>query len=182
MESLTKITLTKLLLITTILMTSVAEGGGRYDQMAERMVDMMDAFASAYQQKRADDQSYDFPYSTGQNWMPGYSFPPGNFPSIGNRPRYPAYIPGSPGYHRRSRLEGSWRGKTGEILVINSGRFRIYQSPERYHEGLIYLDKKHLALRQTAVDVTHKYEYAEQDGRLVLRDARGNLLLYKKIR
>ena len=182
MESLTTITLPKLLLITTILIAPVVQGAGRYDQMAERMVDMMDAFASAYQKKRGYDQSRDFPDTTGQNWMPEYYIPPGNLLNPGNRPMRPAFMPGSPDYYPRSRLDGSWRGKTGELLIIRSGRFRIYQNPERYHEGLIYLDDKYLALRQTTANVIRKYEYAEKEGRLVLRDVRGNLLLYKKIR
>ncbi len=182
MESLSTITLTSLLFITITFMPPAVQGAGRYGKMAESMVDMMDAFASAYQQRRGDGQSRNFSGTTGHNWMPGFNWPPGNAQMPGNRLGNPGKITGLHGQNYRSRLDGNWRGRTGEILAIRSGRFRIYQSPERYHEGLIYFDEKHLALRQAKAGVTHQYEFAEEGGRLVLRDTRGNLLLYRKIR
>ena len=182
MGSLSTITLTSLLFITITCMPPAVQGAGRYGKMAESMMDMMDVFASAYQKRRGDGQSRNFSDITDYNWMPGLTWPPGNVPMPGSRLGNPRKIPGLSGQIYRSRLDGNWQGRTGEILAIRSGRFRIYQSPERYHEGLIYFDEKHLALRQAKAGVTHQYEYAEEGGRLVLRDTQGNLLLYRKIR
>lgn len=186
MDTLSKIAFTTLLLCITIFMMPAVQGAGldypnRYGKMAEGMLDMMDAFASASGKRRGEGQQ---PYDsdlTGHRRIPGNNPPPGNVRYPGNRPGYPGMIPRAPGQYSRSRLDGNWQGKTGEIFVIRSGRFRIYQNAKRYHEGLIYLDEKHLAMQQRNAAVTHRFEYAEKGGRLVLRDNRGNLLLYRKI-
>jgi len=79
-------------------------------------------------------------------------------------------------------LDGNWRGQSGEVLVVRNGLFRIYLDRDRYQEGRIELRGKDvLGMQSQDGSVTRRYEYAVHEGRLVLRDEAGNLLLYKRI-
>lgn len=79
-------------------------------------------------------------------------------------------------------LDGEWEDPTGNILAVANGRFRISQSYDRYSEGYISLESDQLlSLRTRESNTKRYYEYAHQDGKLVLRDDSGNLLLFRRI-
>ena len=170
----------------------------RYRPMAESMFDMLDAFSNAYQQRLPSTSPLPNP-TPGMNsgWLSGTPMP-APMPGIGSG--WPSGTPlptptpgiesgGSPGTPNwfgqaasPNPLEGSWRGRGGEILVIRNGWFRIYKSRQRYREGQVRLnDARTFSLYDRQGGNRRDYEFAEQRGRLVLRDPNGSLLLYRRI-
>ena len=83
---------------------------------------------------------------------------------------------------RVSPLDGIWQGRTGDILMVRDGHFRIYVSRDRYRQGKLRFKGDTLYMHDPRTNTTKKYEYATQKGRLVLRDAEGQLLLYRRLR
>ncbi len=81
-----------------------------------------------------------------------------------------------------SPLEGVWQGRAGEILMIREGRFRIYVNRDQYRQGKLRYKSKTLYMHDPRTSITKKYDYATHKGRLVLRDAEGRLLLYRRLR
>jgi hypothetical protein len=79
-----------------------------------------------------------------------------------------------------SSLNGVWRGRSGDVLVIQGNRFRIYADKTRFTEGELRIQGNQLWLHNPKANHTQRYEYAEHEGRLALRDARGQLLLYRR--
>jgi len=77
-------------------------------------------------------------------------------------------------------LDGIWQGRSGEILVIWGNRFRIYADTSRFTEGELRIQGNQLWLHNPTSNTTQRYEYAAHEGRLALRDARGQLLLYRR--
>ena len=122
-------------------------------------------------------------YDRGSAWYPrAYDnfrtspYPPGDVP------RMPAQLmplqPRTPG----SPLDGVWQGRAGEILMIREGRFRIHVTRDRYRQGRLRFRGKALYMHDPRTSTTKQYEYATHKGRLVLRDAEGQLLLYRRLR
>ena len=109
------------------------------------------------------------PWSGGSYWAPQ-----GHYPAA---PGGTTWTPPSP----PSPLDGSWQGNTGEVLTISQGRFRVYQGRDQYREGSITLAGNYLTMTPDGVAQGRVYEFAEQEGRLVLRDEMGNLLLYRRL-
>ena len=129
----------------------------KYRNMAESIFDMMDAFSSAYYERRGSDYDYNY------------------------RDRY-AYPPYRPSSAIGRRLNGSWQGTSGNILVIRNGRFRLYRDRNRYREGRVILHNEYtLSLVDPRSQRSLRYEFAEQEGRLALRDNQGYLHLYKRV-
>lgn len=79
-----------------------------------------------------------------------------------------------------SPLEGIWQGSRGDLLVIRGHQFRVYATAERYIEGWLKIDGQQLLLVNTQYQAPHRFEYAIHEGRLVLRDEQGQLLLYRR--
>jgi hypothetical protein len=101
----------------------------------------------------------------GSPWgMPG-GMPGGTFP----------WAPGS-------GLEGVWEGRNGELLIVQGDRFRIYPGSAGYLEGQLKLSGDRLAMYSPQDDEVRPFEYAEKEGRLVLRDDAGSLYLYRRLR
>ena len=225
--------------------------------MAESMMDMMDAFASAYQKRSGtgggattangspwggwnpgwpggklpmqmgglgmpggSPMSGNMPMQMGNMGMPGGmpmnwgslpwsqgampSWPGGEIPwSQGTMPAWPgtqmpwtgspvnrrAPSPGSAGSlfpdtglsTTPAELYGSWQGKSGEVLMIGNGRFRIYRDRDNFREGLLTLEgQNRLTMQDPASGNVRRYEYAVHQGKLALRDEAGNLFLYRR--
>ena len=77
-------------------------------------------------------------------------------------------------------LEGKWRGRNGEWLVIGRGMFRLYVSRDEYVQGDERHTDRYISFRNNDNQLVKSYEYAIRDGRMVLRDEDGKLLLFKK--
>lgn len=150
----------------------------RYSSIAESLFDMMDAFASAFQKKKREYSQEERPYyQPPPMTQPGYAAPA--YPPASGMPYY-----GVPGPQRYwvNRLDGQWQSNTGEVLIIQQNRFRIYQDRDNFHDGFIHIADEHFLTIQDAVSGgSRQYEYAEQEGRLALRDEMGNMLLFLRL-
>ncbi len=140
----------------------------RYNNLAETLFDMMDAFSSAYQRKLHQRDGYGSPYG-----LPGYAPYPGT-----PYPPYAGPVAPRPGFI----LNGSWQGESGEILVIQNELFRIYLDRDSFRDGrLAQVAPQMIILQDIASGQERPYEFAESEGRLLMRDPAGNLLRYIRI-
>ncbi|WP_260291995.1 hypothetical protein [Sedimenticola hydrogenitrophicus] len=159
-----------LILLTLLPQTATAlDYPNRYNRMAETLFDMMDAFSSAYQ-KRLHERARD---------AAGY---PGGIPGYGPYPGapYPYRAPARPS--QGAMLNGSWQGESGEILVIQDGLFRIYLQRDNFRDGrLTQVEPRLILMQDLESGQVRPYEFAESEGRLLLRDPAGNLLRYIRV-
>ncbi|MCP3666980.1 MAG: hypothetical protein GY696_31560 [Gammaproteobacteria bacterium] len=155
------------LLLAMLLLPSILLGEGmaypnQYRGMAEGLFDMVDALSSAYQ-NHMDKNSSRFT-------MPPLQRRPSNTPNP-----FPATQPST-------QLDGSWQGRNGEVLVIRQGQFRLYPNRTTHKQGLLTIRGPRLLLMHDPETNSQRfYEYAEQQGKLALRDQNGNMLLFKRI-
>ena len=161
--------------------------GNRYKSMANSMFDMMDAFSSEYQKRSGSGrmESRDRPNTGGTPWGGGYT----PWGMGGMSPWNQGYMPGLPqnwlgvapfGQRPPSAtapLDGHWQGRNGEILSVDNGWFRIQQTRDSYREGRISLQEQgRLLMLNPDTGISRMYEYAEHQGKLVLRGDSGYLL------
>lgn len=159
-----------ILLVLIPLECGALEYPNRYNSMAETLFDMMDAFSNAYQRRLHENGRDADRY---QGIPPAYGSPYSGSP-------YPT--PAVPYGPRASILNGSWQGEGGEILVIRNQQFRIYVDRDNFRDGLLALPQPQiLVLQDRETGQTRPYEFAESEGRLILRDPAGNLLRYIRI-
>lgn len=78
-------------------------------------------------------------------------------------------------------LQGIWEGRNGELLIVQGNRFRLYPGNAGYLDGYMQLSGDRLALYNPQDAHTQPFEYAESDGRLVLRDGAGQIYLYRRL-
>lgn len=86
-----------------------------------------------------------------------------------------------PGW-KPSRLEGVWEGRDGELLIVQGNRFRIYSRDMQRVDGLIQVRGERLALYNPLDEHAQPFEFAESQGRLVMRDLAGQIYLYRRLR
>ncbi len=91
-----------------------------------------------------------------------------------------AQLPTLPGWQRTS-LEGIWEGPNGGLLIVQAHRFRLYSGRGDYIEGLIQQRGDRVALYDPEHDIARPYEFAQHQGRLVLRDPAGQVYLYRRL-
>lgn len=80
-----------------------------------------------------------------------------------------------------TRLDGVWEGRSGELLIVQGNRFRIYPGTAGFVDGYIQTRGDRLAMYSPADDSARPFEFAESEGRLVLRDVAGQLFLYRRL-
>lgn len=80
-----------------------------------------------------------------------------------------------------SGLDGVWEGRDGGLMIIRGPRFRLQAAQGGHIEGLIQRRGDRIALFEPSSESVRAYEMAEQQGRLVLRDAAGNTYLYRRL-
>jgi hypothetical protein len=78
-------------------------------------------------------------------------------------------------------LQGIWEGRNGELLIVQGNRFRIYPGNAGYVEGYMEVSGDRLSLYNPEDAQGRPFEYAESDGRLVMRDAAGQIYLYRRL-
>jgi len=184
--------LLRLLLLLAIVSGSGATQPGTRETMADAMARMMEAMGlfdtapaepwSRRGRAGAWGSALDTPWSGPPNWsrtsplrdlMRQFAremVPPGG--SGGERPS---------GW-KPSRLEGAWEGRTGELLIVQGGRYRIYSPRMQRVDGLLQIRGDRLALYNPLDRRAQPFEFAEHQGRLILRDLAGNLYLYRRLR
>jgi hypothetical protein len=82
---------------------------------------------------------------------------------------------------RGTDLDGIWEGRDGGLLIIRGHRFRLQAAQGGHLEGLIQQRGNRVALYEPSGDTVRPYEFAEQQGRLVLRDPKGRVYLYRQL-
>gem|GEM_PF-1539303 len=170
--------------------------------MARAMITMMDAMgkiANQYNQKRNPFDNalpynnsafrplnpWQSPYTT--PWGTGYPATINNLPGDRVPGQWSGYAPPAtplqslPAVSYRSPLDGAWKGRGGEALLILNGYFRIYADAEHHRDGEIRLDDRHVYMRVSGSDSVKTYEYAHHDGNLAMRSQEGRLLLYRRM-
>jgi hypothetical protein len=78
-------------------------------------------------------------------------------------------------------LEGIWESRDGGLLIVHGARFRLYQPCAGSIDGLIQQRNQRIALYNPENDYIRPYDYAQFEGRLVLRDPEGTLFLYRRL-
>jgi hypothetical protein len=115
--------------------------------------------------------------------MPWSGMSPEQMPDMGAWMRQlpgMAGLPEMPGW-QRTTLDGIWEGREGGLLIVQAHRFRLYSPHGDYIDGLIQQRGDRIALFDPERDIARPYEFAQHQGRLVLRDAAGQVYLYRRL-
>lgn len=78
-------------------------------------------------------------------------------------------------------LEGIWEGSDDGLLIVQGGRYRIYAPFSGYIDGDIRIEGDRVALTNRRENFSQEFEYALDQGRLVLRDRQGQIYLYRRL-
>ena len=131
----------------------------------------------------------------------GGQFPTGRFP-INQNPMnmgMPPFqgVPGMPGWGgvpypgrggqgygapAAGLLDGIWELNKGGLLIIKADAARLYVSRDQYQDYVIRYDDSYLWWRPHNGNRTSQYRYEVRDGRMILADSKGNLLLLRRRR
>lgn len=189
-----------LLLLLALLFSGSCAGGpysGAREAMADAMVRMMEAMG-LFDPRAMGDFVGAMPLDPlsaagqipGMGQLPGGGGMPWGAPGTSGMgemmKQFPGGgVPGMPGGGwlpwSGGRLEGIWEGRNGELLIVQGNRFRIYPGHATYVEGDIRIAGDHLTLHNRGEGEPRAFEYAESEGRLVLRDPQGQLYLYRRL-
>ncbi|MEJ2590629.1 MAG: hypothetical protein P8178_04355 [Candidatus Thiodiazotropha sp.] len=169
--------------------------------MSDAMIAMMDAMGSMAQQyKNKGNWSLGNNFSPYKGWsgmnaspwnpygmpggwpggmpmqspIPGY----GGLPLQGTTPYAPPFLDQQPA---KSAVDGIWLGQSGELVLVMYGHFRIYASAEVYRDGLFEISGDKLMMYDPETDRRMIFEYALEDGRMILRGADGSMMLFKQL-
>ena len=188
-----------LLLLLVIVPGSGAARPGAREVMADAMAKMMEAmglFDSAPVQRDLGGVFTDLRSPRGLGWGPAFGAPGGG--PVPDRSRGavtrelmrqftrqmlpPGKSSGDwPVAWKPSRLEGVWEGRDGELVIFQGERFRIYSPELRRVDGLIRIQGNRLALYNPLDRHARPFEFAEHQGRLIMRDLAGQLYLYRRL-
>lgn len=81
-----------------------------------------------------------------------------------------------------NHINGIWLSNRGEQLRIQGSRFHLDSGRGRSTTGTLQIRDKILILYNPQFNRRWIYEYAVSNGRLALRNAQGQIFLYKRIR
>ena len=81
----------------------------------------------------------------------------------------------------KSPFEGTWEGANGKLVIVPGDRFRIYAPGTTYVDGIVKIQGDRVALYNPVDQQARPFDYAMQQGRLVLRDDAGQLFLYRRL-
>jgi hypothetical protein len=122
----------------------------------------------------------------GMGGMPGtYAWPGGGFPPVGGIPgnwTAPSRYGSGPMTQTSTHLNGIWELENGGFVIIQGNMARLYVSREQYQDFAVYYDRQHLWWRPQEGGMSSRYLYQTREGRMILRDAEGNLLLMRRRR
>lgn len=116
----------------------------------------------------------------GMGGWPGGGLPGG----LGGWPG--AGLPGGSGFRHGPNLsavadlDGIWELNNGGVAIIKGQAARLYLSRERYQDFLIGYDGKHFWWSPRGSNVSTRYRYQMRDGRMILRDNDGEVLLMRR--
>lgn len=78
------------------------------------------------------------------------------------------------------RVQGVWDGSGGERLVIKGGTFRLESGDGRQADGLVQARGGRLAFYSPKSRTSWVFAFAEDQGRLVLKDDQGQVFLFRR--
>ncbi|MCF1184012.1 hypothetical protein L0E83_11280 [Marichromatium gracile] len=150
---------------------ALASGGISREAMADAMAQMMEAMGLFAPQRGG---------WSGQAGVPGW---PSAFDELG--------VPGAGGMERLARslgeaagvtsLDGDWEGSDGSLLIVQGGFYRLYSAHGGYIDGELRIAERWLELTNPRAQFDHRFEFALDRGRLALRDASGQIFLYRRL-
>jgi hypothetical protein len=77
-------------------------------------------------------------------------------------------------------LDGVWELENGGFVTISGKAARLHLSPEQYQDFSIGYDRQHFWWAPQAGGKSSRYRYQVRDGRMILSDEEGNLLLLRR--
>lgn len=129
---------------------------------------------------------------TGMGGMPGLSSPwdprgwGSQIPGF-NQGGFPAYEmpwgggpPWGPGYEE-GPIEGAWESPSGELLLIEGSRYRMYAGESRHLDGQVRIEGDRLFLSNPEHRSAQRFEFYRRDDGLLLRDEGGQLYIYRRV-
>jgi hypothetical protein len=168
--------------------------------MSRAMIAMMDTMGNLAQEyKGRGNWSFGNRYSPNNNWSGFGGYPAYGYSSPGYYnpgPHYapplqtpvPGAVPISPlmsplqGYDPyQSPVDGIWVGQSGEIVLVMYGHFRIYASAETYRDGRFEISADRLAMLDPESGYIMEFDYLLDDGRMILRNDSGGIMLFKQL-
>lgn len=78
-------------------------------------------------------------------------------------------------------LDGLWEAAGGGLLIVQGGNYRLYAPYGGYVDGVIQVVGSRLRLASRRARFALEFEYALDQGRLAMRDARGQVYLYRRL-
>lgn len=76
-------------------------------------------------------------------------------------------------------LEGVWEDNQGGLLIVQRNHYRIYSPCNGFIDGDILVSVDRVALTNRRENFTQTFEFALDQGRLVLRHLNGDVFLYR---
>ena len=77
-------------------------------------------------------------------------------------------------------LDGLWELSNGGFAIIKGQAARLYLTRERYQDFLVGYDGRHFWWSPRGSNVSTRYRYQMRDGRMILRDNDGKVLLMRR--
>lgn len=77
-------------------------------------------------------------------------------------------------------LDGVWELSNGSVAIIKRSAARLFVSREKYQDFVIGYDAKNLWWTPRGGNTTTTYRYQVRDGRMVLRDDQGKVLMMRR--
>jgi hypothetical protein len=93
-----------------------------------------------------------------------------------------AGVPWSPGGNTPAAglLDGIWELNTGHVAIIRADSARLYVARDQYQDYLIRYDDSHFWWRPRDGSKFERYRYEMREGRMVLANQDGRLLLLRR--
>lgn len=79
-------------------------------------------------------------------------------------------------------LDGIWETNKGGVVIIRADAARLYLTQEQYQDYLIRYDDKHFWWRPRDGSKFKRYRYEMREGRMILADPEGSVLLLRRRR
>ena len=109
----------------------------------------------------------------------------GGFPGAGGIPggwSSPGYTMQGPPNRASGRLDGAWELENGSFVILRGDFARLYLSREHYQDFAVGYDRQYLWWKPIDGGAASRYLYQTREGRMILRDQEGKLLLLRRRR
>ena len=78
-------------------------------------------------------------------------------------------------------LDGLWEAAGGGLLIVQGGHFRLYANNGAYVDGVIQVSGPRVRMVSRRGRFALDLEYAQDQGRLAMRDEHGRVYLYRRL-